>query len=616
MSTSSNHNDSLLKSFFRHLTGLFLQVYGRAVSTTSRLLASSDDTISRLVINLRALAHHPLSRSRRRDFRRRLKEERILRELSPPTNGTRTFLIATPPHTLHCARLIKKCLEEEGFVADIAYDTETYHNYHHAIIICPQVFKSLPPPNNYIAVQMEQSVSNRWFSWRYLAILRSAGAVLDYSIRNIEFLMSSGIRSNKIFYMPISVNIDLYQQYRNFVKPTLEGREPKVLFYGDDKCDRRRRLLEGISARFPVTVVNNKFGEEILEEIASSDVVINIHYYDGALLETTRIYEVLSVGVPIISEKSADLEDHRQLHDVVDFVDVGDVNGVVCALTRILFDASYRRQKLQAIKSFNEKEQYSFANFFRRFLLAQNIISYERFKSATREYLPPVPDKPYICLTLPETPARTRAFLSQGLEDFILWPGLRFEPSWKGCALSYKYLFNTLQERGVKFAVVCEDDALFPDDFAERFARVKRYLENTQGWHLFSGLIADLSPRAVISKVEEFEGEIFIHLDTAVSTVFNVYNAELIERLGQWSVDGGAVDTNTIDRYLEALPNLRVVTVFPFLVGHRIDVSSTLWNFGNKEYLQLISKSESLLREKVADFTARNESEPSNTKVS
>ncbi len=36
--------------------------------------------------------------------------------------------------------------------------------------------------------------------------------------------------------------------------------------------------------------------------ICQARVVVNIHYYDGALLETPRICECISLGVPVLSE--------------------------------------------------------------------------------------------------------------------------------------------------------------------------------------------------------------------------------------------------------------------------------------------------------------------------
>lgn len=36
--------------------------------------------------------------------------------------------------------------------------------------------------------------------------------------------------------------------------------------------------------------------------------------------------------------------------------------------------------------------------------------------------------------------------------------------------------------------------------------------------------------------------------------------------------------TNAIDRYIENKPDLKVITTLPYLVGHKENVCTTLWN--------------------------------------
>ena len=62
--------------------------------------------------------------------------------------------------------------------------------------------------------------------------------------------------------------------------------------------------------------------------------------------------------------------------------------------------------------------------------------------------------------------------------------------------------------------------------------------------------------------------------------------------------------SNTIDRFLEAETNLRVVVTLPFFVGHLEDVQSTLWNFQNTQYHDMIKSSEHLLKKKMLAYYA------------
>ena len=102
------------------------------------------------------------------------------------------FVILTPQHTYFVACLVQACLIEVGVTAKIIYQepaggfSEVLH-----FVIAPQMFDRLP--SFYAAFQVEQSTSERWFSAKYIKILDSALAVLDYSLVNLKFLQTKGL---------------------------------------------------------------------------------------------------------------------------------------------------------------------------------------------------------------------------------------------------------------------------------------------------------------------------------------------------------------------------------------------------------------------------------------
>ena len=99
------------------------------------------------------------------------------------------------------------------------------------------------------------------------------------------------------------------------------------MFYGDIQCERRKRILAELGKSFDIRIEHDLFGEEMLEAIRQSKVVVNIHYYEEAMLETTRLSEILSLGTSIIvSEKSTDPYEEKKLDGIVDFVEVDDIN--------------------------------------------------------------------------------------------------------------------------------------------------------------------------------------------------------------------------------------------------------------------------------------------------
>jgi hypothetical protein len=72
--------------------------------------------------------------------------------------------------------------------------------------------------------------------------------------------------------------------------------------------------------------------------------------------------------------------------------------------------------------------------------------------------------------------------------------------------------------------------------------------------------------------------------------------------LSQWDPLDFDADTNTIDKYMERQEGLRVVVALPFIVGHREDVTSTLWGFENVRYTSMIAEAQSKIEALVDDW--------------
>lgn len=508
--------------------------------------------------------------------------------------------IITTPHCMYVAQLMRDRLDTEGFHVSIVTSIDGNERFDHNFVICPQMFERLP--DQYYAVQMEQCVSDKWWTSEYILKLERAKAILDYSLRNIEHLTRSGFRTPKLFFVPLSLNA---KDYANAMRErrTSDWTAPRVLFYGDDKCERRQLFLEELKRRVPsLKIVNNLFGDELGRVLRDSDIVVNIHYYEGALLETTRIYEALSNGALVVSETSSDLDEHVELNGAVEFTSLGDAKAMADRVEQLIADASMRDDRRKAIDAIAERESRRHDYYFGRFLFNHKLVGYDALTLRSSQRQSVAPPHPKLCLSLPETPIRRQKFVEQRLKDFVLWDGVRSELGWQGAALSYKTIFSDLRAANVKTATICEDDVVAGPDFPEKYALVQRYLATLPDWDLFSGFIADVHGEAKVVKVVDFAGVRFVHLDRAVSMVFNIYNEKLIEYLSQWDPDNHDVMKNTIDRYLEARVGTKVVTTVPFLVGHRDDVHSTIWGFKNDEYNSLVDRSEQLLESKVRDF--------------
>ena len=325
-------------------------------------------------------------------------------------------------------------------------------------------------------------------------------------------------------------------------------------------------------------------------------IIINIHYYEGALLETTRLYEVLSVcDALIVSERSNDPTEDARLENIVDFVEIGDVEEMADRLEYWLTHEDERRAKVQENQKLLEPRANAAYFYTMRFLLANDIITFDHFYEETNDYIHFSTNRQ--CLSLPETTARRASFDYDNKYGFEVFPGLKHYMGWIGCGMSYKYIFRKAIDLKLDNILICEDDTYFPDDFAERFDSVLNYVQKHDDWNVFSGIMSDMGRVSVLGYTHE-DNEDFVYLNRIISMVFNLYDKSVFHLIANWDNTTQDVEKNTIDRYLES-HKLRILTTSPFLVGHKEDLSSTLWGADNTIYSDLISSSSNKLKELV-----------------
>lgn len=265
------------------------------------------------------------------------------------------IVILTPEHCLFIAELLKSTLAQLDISSTIIFRKSKYgYGNLPYIVICPQVYKKLPV--NYIAFQMEQSESSSWFTKEYFNKLNKAVAIFDYSLQNVEYLKNNIKDSSKVFYMPLSIN----KGSINYFKNDITKRKYDIVFYGADSSTRRKEILNALKLKFKVKIITNIYKQELYKELSNSKIVINIHYYENALLETTRLYECLSLkNNVIISEKGRDQDQHLFLEQLVDFVDTGDVEGLVQKIELYLKNSDLLDRKLKENISIIEKLKFT-----------------------------------------------------------------------------------------------------------------------------------------------------------------------------------------------------------------------------------------------------------------
>lgn len=524
-------------------------------------------------------------------------------ELFPPSFHKpyeRDIKIVSTRHTLYIARLIEQNLLKLGFkhVEVLPPDTETFGDALH-FVVCPQMFKTLP--GFYISFQMEQSIHSRWFTPEYFTILENSAAIMDYSQTNVRFLQKKGGLSYKqIFWTPVS-NISGYSDLYNLALSETE-QQYDVVFYGDIHNVRRKAFLNEIGKRFKLLIVSEVFGEALYAKLRQAKIVLNIHYYEDALLETTRLYECLSLGLPVISEESSDQQDHRLLESYVSFTPVGNIQAMCLAIENQLSisDTPTPRPALPSDIS-------GFSFYLGRVLLSLDLMP----RSDLMKLPSPIPSDAYqhrLGLSLPETFQRND-YLKLSQPNTVSFPGLRHQKGWIGAAMSYKYMASKALEIGLNQLEACEDDVALPPDFEKQLNNVYTFLQQKLepvDWDIFCALIADLHSNTQVKNVYDYAGMRFVEIDHMTSMVFNIYNSKALKLISDWNPDDNRVETNAIDRYLEA-EELRVITTLPFIVDHHEGQDSTLWGINNAQYTSLINKSEKRLNKLVEQFLQTHE---------
>lgn len=505
--------------------------------------------------------------------------------------GEKVWGIMTPPHTLYLAHLIGERLRLHGWRVQIMTEVPPSFGCDWYLVLCPQIFSRLPPAERRIVYQLEQSVSSRWFTAKYFEILENSLAVLDYSLNNIEFLQGKGIVYPHVYYLPIGASYSYGQIVAQQAKTC------DVLFYGDSNSSpRRKQMLEALRQHFDVRVANELFGQDMLAVIKQARVVINLHYYEHALLEMPRIQECLSLGVPVVSESTQDHGDYPELQGAVRFFEEGSIPAMLSAV-RLALDRPVSAENVREAVNVGAKR---FDFMFDRFLVAMGFLP----SSHVRHMQLPVPvNVDRIALSLPETIGRRRIFEASKPNACFVFDGIRRRPGWVGCGLSYLALAQHVLAGGKSSMTVMEDDVILPSDFEEKMTVIREYLEARSGqWDVFAGVIASLHPECSVLSVEVFKELTLVTIDRMTSMVFNIYSEDFLRLLLSWDPENLDAASNTIDRFIESRTNLRVVVTLPFFVGHREEVHSTLWGFQNTQYRDMIEESQATLHAKVLAF--------------
>ena len=197
------------------------------------------------------------------------------------------------------------------------------------------------PKDKYILYQCEQ-YNQLYIPKLDIKLIENCYAIFDYSTINLQYypdhlrekvkLLAPLIKepqfkvidSQEIYVKKFVSNIinNVVKNYKDELKieenqtnNEESNNQITILFIGLLNV-RREKILNELknynslnNLNYVIKIVNNVFGDELVELIKKSKIVINLHYYPNAILEIFRIHDLLPYDCKILSENPGNEEE-------------------------------------------------------------------------------------------------------------------------------------------------------------------------------------------------------------------------------------------------------------------------------------------------------------------
>lgn len=194
-----------------------------------------------------------------------------------------------------------KCsIIDEGEINEYIAKDNPYHYF--LFFIATQITKKVAMYKRYILYQLEQNVNNK-ISVNYnklhesnilRQIYNNASLLIDYCQVNINVTNQYYKNTFKIMNIPARNTIIRHDHKQDYIYD--------IIFIGSMN-KRRENIISKLKEKYKVLIVENIYGEELKQLCNQSNICLNIHYYENAILERVRLNEMMEYGIKIISEK-------------------------------------------------------------------------------------------------------------------------------------------------------------------------------------------------------------------------------------------------------------------------------------------------------------------------
>ena len=244
-------------------------------------------------------------------------KEVAMSALRPEEPSVETIKVYSPKATHNYGNALVSILNEIGLSAvRVSMPEKNDPSLH--IILCAQTVPQNCLPKNYIVWQFEQKNSVHWTDYYLKTVIANAHAVWEYCLDNVDVYGS--INSNYDFVPAL--------WHESLGRPA-HVKDIDYVFYGSLNAKRSAVIQDLIRKKVNVRVITNSHDGELADLLSRTKNVINLHYYNKALLEMPRVCESLAYGCRVISERSINT---TILDEYIDIVDENSASAIVDAL--------------------------------------------------------------------------------------------------------------------------------------------------------------------------------------------------------------------------------------------------------------------------------------------
>jgi hypothetical protein len=224
-------------------------------------------------------------------------------------------------------------------------------------------------PNKFIFYQIEQLGSIFLIGKKFLSRLKYSclKSIMVWEYTNLTSNIYSKYCEGKLKYVPMPFVLNKEINSNNLNLDNWDNLKYDIFFYGNKNL-RREKILNELSKYFKIKIGWGVYGQKKIDYILRSKIILNLHYYEKAGLETCRFNEILNYNKVIISENSlSDISNMNLYSDLIVMVDnidenLSNIDKLIEHIKHFLINDNYLK-KINKNKIFIKKFENKIVNY-------------------------------------------------------------------------------------------------------------------------------------------------------------------------------------------------------------------------------------------------------------